>query len=174
MRTPGGEVVRGRWGKSAVHGSPSEPLAVDDVAVLRCCTAPGPAGEVAQPELPLFRPDLSPVGVNRASVMRCGRWLLPAGGHCCCCCHRCCQQSDWKSSLDSSELSLQVGRVIKVMQVLPVDPRDTRWEVPHPTYRVSFWQRQQPHNPLSGWAPDEWEIQDADIDEVLTWARGNA
>src|SRR5690348_9359081 len=81
MRTPGGEVVRGRWGKSAVHGSPSEPLAVDDVAVLRCCTAPGPAGEVAQPELPLLRPDLSPVGVNRASyalwpVVVASRWLL--------------------------------------------------------------------------------------------------
>ena len=60
------------------------------------------------------------------------------------------------------------------MQILPIDPRDTRWEVPHPTYRVYFWQRQQPHNPLSGWASDEWEIHDADIDEVLNWARDNA
>jgi len=60
------------------------------------------------------------------------------------------------------------------MQILPIDPRDTRWEVPHPAYRVYFWQRQQPHNPLSGWASDEWEIQDADIDEVLNWARDNA
>ena len=41
MRTLGGEVVRGRWGRSAAGGSLSEPLAVGDVAVLRCCTAAG-------------------------------------------------------------------------------------------------------------------------------------
>ena len=35
----------------------------------------------------LFRPDISQVGADRASVMR---WsLLVAVG--CCCCHRCCQ-----------------------------------------------------------------------------------
>ena len=39
---------------------------------------------------PFFRPDISPVGADRASVMRCRRSLLLAGG-CCCCCHRCCQ-----------------------------------------------------------------------------------
>ena len=41
MRTLGGEVIRGRWGKSATDRSPSEPLAVHDVAVLRCCMASG-------------------------------------------------------------------------------------------------------------------------------------
>jgi len=46
-------------------------------------------------DLPLFRPDISPVGADRASVMRC-RWsLLPAVG-CCCCCHRCCQPRSGK------------------------------------------------------------------------------
>jgi hypothetical protein len=38
----------------------------------------------------LFRPDISPVGENRTSIMRCWRSLLSAVG-CCCCCHRCCQ-----------------------------------------------------------------------------------
>jgi hypothetical protein len=38
----------------------------------------------------LFRPDISPVGADRASVMRCGRLLALADGRCCCC-HRCCQ-----------------------------------------------------------------------------------
>jgi hypothetical protein len=53
LRTLGGEVIRGRWGKSAIDRSPSEPLTVHDVAVLRCCTASGPAGEAARPELPI-------------------------------------------------------------------------------------------------------------------------
>ena len=38
----------------------------------------------------LFRPDISLVGTDRASVMRRGRSLLVAVG-CCCCCQRCCQ-----------------------------------------------------------------------------------
>src|SRR5215831_21359369 len=38
MRALGGEVALGRWGKSAAGRGLSEPLAVDDVAVLRCCT----------------------------------------------------------------------------------------------------------------------------------------
>src|SRR5215471_11999459 len=41
-------------------------------------------------DCPLFRPDISPVGANFASVMQC-RWsLLPAVGRCCCC--QCCCQ----------------------------------------------------------------------------------
>jgi len=42
------------------------------------------------PDRLLFRPDISPVGADRASVMRCRRSLLVAV-RCCCCCHRCCQ-----------------------------------------------------------------------------------
>ena len=38
-----------------------------------------------------FRPDISPVGADRANVMRCCRSLMSVGG-CCCCCHRCCQR----------------------------------------------------------------------------------
>lgn len=45
MRTRGDEVVRGRWGKSVDDRGLSKPLAVDDVAVLDCCTASGLVGE---------------------------------------------------------------------------------------------------------------------------------
>jgi hypothetical protein len=47
MRTLGGEVVRSRWGKSAIDGGRSESFAADHVAVLACCTA----GEVVRLEL---------------------------------------------------------------------------------------------------------------------------
>src|SRR5690348_14295888 len=45
-------------------------------------------GPASSHDRPFFRPDISPVGADRASVMRCRRSLLLAGG--CCCCHRCC------------------------------------------------------------------------------------
>src|SRR5712671_3193397 len=37
MRTPGGEVIRGRWGRSLSDGSLSESFSSDRVAVLPCC-----------------------------------------------------------------------------------------------------------------------------------------
>ena len=46
-----------------------------------------------------------------------------------------------------------------------VDPRDTRWEVDHPGYRVYFWQPG---------VTDEWELEGVDVDEVLHWAADNA
>jgi hypothetical protein len=39
MRTLGGEVLRGRWGRSLFVGSPREPLESYEVAVFECCTA---------------------------------------------------------------------------------------------------------------------------------------
>jgi Protein of unknown function (DUF2637) len=42
MRTLGGEVVRGRWGRLLTGGGRRELLEGYEVAVLRCCTAPGP------------------------------------------------------------------------------------------------------------------------------------
>jgi hypothetical protein len=41
MRTPGGKVVRGPWGRSLVGSSLSGPFPAADVAVLVCCTALG-------------------------------------------------------------------------------------------------------------------------------------
>jgi hypothetical protein len=38
MRTPRGEVVRARWGRSAIGCSLTQPFAADDVAVRVCCT----------------------------------------------------------------------------------------------------------------------------------------
>jgi hypothetical protein len=58
-------------------------------------------------DLPL-RPDISPVGVDRASVVRCRRSLLLAVGRCCCC-HRCCQPRSWE----------RVARRDQIVRVVP-------------------------------------------------------
>ena len=50
-----------------------------------------PCGSItSRADLPFFRPDISPGGADRASVMSCGRSLAFAVGRCRCC-HRCCQ-----------------------------------------------------------------------------------
>jgi hypothetical protein len=54
------------------------------------------------------------------------------------------------------------------MHVQPVDPRDTRWEVTQPAYRVYFWQRGGHWG--AGWASEEWQAEGADVHEVLAWA----
>jgi hypothetical protein len=41
MRTPGGEVIRGRWGRSLFDSGLSEAFPADCVAVLLCCTVLG-------------------------------------------------------------------------------------------------------------------------------------
>jgi hypothetical protein len=60
------------------------------------------------------------------------------------------------------------------MLAQPVDPRDQRWEVPKPIYRVYFWERQAPERTDSGWTSNEWRLEDTDIDEVLEWAQAKA
>lgn len=58
-----------------------------------------------------------------------------------------------------------------------VDPRDTRWEVESPVYRVYFWHRPA-GEPASGqeqmmWHCHEWRLTEAaDVHEVLAWANG--
>jgi hypothetical protein len=47
----------------------------------------------------------------------------------------------------------------------PIDPRDQTSEVDDPVYRAYFWD-----SPASC---DEWELAEADIDEVLEWVRAN-
>lgn len=59
------------------------------------------------------------------------------------------------------------------MNVREVDPRDTRWEIDQPTFRVYFWKINAP-SPQPG-VPDsyestEYEVSEADIKEVLRWA----
>ena len=46
------------------------------------------------------------------------------------------------------------------MRARPVDPRDQTSEVDDPAYRVTFW---------AGYASSQWELTEADLDEVLTW-----
>jgi hypothetical protein len=60
-----------------------------------------------------------------------------------------------------------------------VDPRDTRWEVDWPVYRVYFWH--QPPAPAGVaqehvmWHCDEYRLTDVtDVEEVLDWARNHA
>jgi hypothetical protein len=47
-----------------------------------------------------------------------------------------------------------------------VDPRDARCEQWHPAYRVSLWARSG-----DGWASREFEIDRADVNDVLDWIR---
>jgi hypothetical protein len=78
MRTPGAEVARGRWCRSAVGRSLMEPLAVGGVAVFARCTASEVAGAATGLERPIFkrlcrsrqvhrRPGASPDGTPKLS-----------------------------------------------------------------------------------------------------------
>lgn len=51
------------------------------------------------------------------------------------------------------------------MDVRGVDPRDTRWESPNPTYRVYF---------CTNGGTEEYEITDADVPEIMKWAEAQA
>ena len=51
------------------------------------------------------------------------------------------------------------------MLARPVDPRDQTSEIDDPAYRVYFW---------AGSACDEWELTEADLDEVLAWVAQNS
>jgi hypothetical protein len=51
-----------------------------------------------------------------------------------------------------------------------VDPRDPRWELQGPAYRVCFW---RPVG-MEAWSAREVEITGSDIDAVLAWAAHEA
>jgi hypothetical protein len=54
------------------------------------------------------------------------------------------------------------------------------WQQDHPAYRVLFWTK--PHQPAPpgvplarmGWVCDEYTVTDADVEDVLAWARATA
>lgn len=48
------------------------------------------------------------------------------------------------------------------VRVTSIDPRDQLWEDDAPAFRVHFW-----HDDSTS---DEYELTEADIDEVLAWA----
>ncbi|MGY2081175.1 hypothetical protein [Modestobacter sp. SYSU DS0657] len=57
------------------------------------------------------------------------------------------------------------------MDVRGVDPRDVRWEIDQPRYRVHFWWGAPgDEGRPPGSAADEYEISGADIPAVLDWA----
>jgi hypothetical protein len=43
-----------------------------------------------------------------------------------------------------------------------------------PIYRVYFWDRLTPELADNAWRSDEWQLEDADINEVLKWAQATA
>jgi len=61
------------------------------------------------------------------------------------------------------------------VDVRPVDPRDTTWEVDEPAYRVYFWRPvPQPIGVPRGLASEEFEVTGADVQEVIAWAEATA
>ncbi len=68
--------------------------------------------------------------------------------------------------------------IIEAVNIVGVDPRDIRWEVDEPAYRVYFWTRSPVPDDETpervGWACDETEITGADVAEVLAWAESEA
>jgi hypothetical protein len=57
------------------------------------------------------------------------------------------------------------------LQAQPGDPRDERWNLWDPAYRVYFWRR--PYE-FGGWASREFEVLGEDVVSVMRWADDNA
>jgi hypothetical protein len=55
------------------------------------------------------------------------------------------------------------------LRVRPVDPRDTRWELWKPLYRVYF---RRPRG--TGWMSREFEVSGGDVVAALAWAAEHA
>jgi hypothetical protein len=64
------------------------------------------------------------------------------------------------------------------MRVEPVDPRDTHWEEMEPGYRVYIWSRAPVplgvDPDLAGWSCRSDDVFEADVGEVLEWAKREA
>jgi hypothetical protein len=58
---------------------------------------------------------------------------------------------------------------VSELQVRPVDPRDTSWELWDPRFRVHFWQSLG-----QGWRSREFELTGGDVVAVLAWASEHA
>jgi hypothetical protein len=59
---------------------------------------------------------------------------------------------------------------LRRLDARPVDPRDIRWEVSSPTYRVYFWRRVG-----GGYRSEEFQLSGAsDVRDVLSWAEERA
>lgn len=60
----------------------------------------------------------------------------------------------------------QPSLTIRCVLASPIDPRDQTSEIDDPAYRAYFWDSPQ--------ACDEWELTEADLDEVLSWVQANS
>lgn len=64
------------------------------------------------------------------------------------------------------------------MEAKAVDPRETGWQIDHPTYRVYIWSPGPPSEHITpaarGWRCSEFDVTGADVEEVLAWARAQA
>ena len=65
------------------------------------------------------------------------------------------------------------------MDVRPVDPRDSGWEIGSPSYRVYFWEQRPARGDVSqhlaGYGSTEFEVSGAtEVGEVLAWAEATA
>jgi hypothetical protein len=58
------------------------------------------------------------------------------------------------------------------MRVRRVDPRDVRWELDNPDYRVYFWTR--PAHSNAEPSCTEFELTETDVPAVLDWAKRTA
>lgn len=58
---------------------------------------------------------------------------------------------------------------VTALKVRPVDPRDQRWEIWQPEYRVYFWRAER-----GSYVSREFELSGGDVLQVLSWADGNA
>lgn len=57
------------------------------------------------------------------------------------------------------------------MRVEGVDERDSSWEDDQPRFRVYLFERSRPE---SSWTTDTYDIEDADVLEVIRWAETRA
>ena len=75
--------------------------------------------------------------------------------------------------LDSSTKSCWLRSGISVIgatvDIRPVDPRDVRWEDMNPVFRATIWSRGS-DDPNTMWSSDEYEVRDADVAQVISWA----
>ncbi|MFH8411293.1 hypothetical protein ACH4FX_42005 [Streptomyces sp. NPDC018019] len=59
------------------------------------------------------------------------------------------------------------------MRTVIVDPRDITWEDEEPVFRVYFWKKtwesEHPDEPDT-YESIEWEVSEADVKEVISWA----
>jgi hypothetical protein len=59
------------------------------------------------------------------------------------------------------------------MNIQPVDPRDTQWQIDDPAYRVTFWSEREDTSGTPAWSASEFEVtgNGLEAEDVMSWAR---